>query len=97
MQIFNVQVFGVDKTNFLKLTTEQKKEWILKNTNQKNETLIDEFIKKIPLNIEVKDAECLTCKEKKNDSNKRKGNVKEAANSGEKEVVTDESTGNDTI
>lgn len=87
MQIFNLQIFGSDKKNFLKLTDKQKKAWILKNTNQKNETLIDDFIVKIPLNLEVKEAECLTCKKKKNGSNISKRNVKEVADSVEPTVA----------
>jgi hypothetical protein len=62
MQIFNLEIFGSDSEQWLNLPKEQKKEWILKYTNQKDESAIDEFI----LNPKItKDTHCLDCRSKK--------------------------------
>ena len=58
MEIFGKQIFGDDAKAWLKLCKEQKKEWILKYTNQKNESLIDEFINNPNISKECK---CLNC------------------------------------
>lgn len=44
MKIFNVELFYSDLDWFLSQEKEVKKQWILENTNQTNEILIDEFI-----------------------------------------------------
>lgn len=44
MEIFNVRINGSDAKAFCKLSKEQKKQWILKYTNQKNEVLIEQFL-----------------------------------------------------
>jgi hypothetical protein len=58
MEIFGKHIFGTDADAWLKLCKEQKKEWILKYTNQKDETLIDEFVKNPKISKECK---CLDC------------------------------------
>ena len=74
MEIFNVMIFGNDAKDFLKLCKDKKREWILKYTTQRNETLIDEFIKNPKISKECK---CLTCG--KNDKNISKANANEVA------------------
>jgi hypothetical protein len=67
MEIFNKQIFGSDAESFLTLCKEEKKQWILDNTSQKNDILIDEFIKNPKISKECK---CLDCgKNKSNESN----------------------------
>lgn len=64
MEIFGKHIFGNDAEAWLKLCKDQKKEWILKYTNQTNEALIDEFINNPKISKECK---CLDCgKNKKN-------------------------------
>jgi hypothetical protein len=46
MRIFNVEINGKDAQWFCNLTKEQKHTWILKNTNQTNESLIADFLSK---------------------------------------------------
>lgn len=46
MKIFNVEIFGKDAEWFCSLTKEEKYAWILNNTNQTNENVINEFLKK---------------------------------------------------
>jgi hypothetical protein len=58
MEIFGKHIFGTDAEQWLKLCKEQKKEWILKYTNQKDENLIDEFVKNPKISKECK---CLDC------------------------------------
>jgi hypothetical protein len=58
MEIFGKHIFGTDADAWLRLCKEQKKEWILKYTNQKDENLIDEFVKNPKISKECK---CLDC------------------------------------
>jgi hypothetical protein len=46
MRIFNVEINGKDAEWFCNLTKEQKHTWILNNTNQTNENIINEFLSK---------------------------------------------------
>lgn len=46
MKIFNVEINGKDAEWFCNLTKEQKHTWILNNTNQTNENVINEFLSK---------------------------------------------------
>lgn len=62
MEIFGKHIFGSDAENWLKQCKEFKKEWILKYTNQTNETLIDEFINNPKISKECK---CLDCGNKR--------------------------------
>ncbi len=72
MEIFNVQIFGEDAKLWLEMPKSQKKEWILKNTNQVDDLAIEEFL----LNPKItKDAHCLDCRNKK-----EKINIAEIAN-----------------
>lgn len=64
MEIFGKHIFGNDAEAWLKLCKDQKKEWILKYTNQTNLDLIDEFVNNPKISKECK---CLDCgKNKKN-------------------------------
>ena len=58
MDIFNVQIFGSDKEDWLKQSVEDKVEWIRKYTNQQNDEVIQEFINNPKIS---KDKICLTC------------------------------------
>ena len=60
MEVFNKQIFGVDAERFLAKTSEEKKEWILKHTNQRNESIINKFIERLP-QVPPKEKECLNC------------------------------------
>ena len=60
MEVFNKQIFGIDAERFLAKTSEEKKEWILKHTNQRNESIINQFIKRLP-QVPPKEKECLNC------------------------------------
>lgn len=63
MRIFNVEINGKDAEWFCNLTKEQKYDWILKNTNQSNENLITEFLKRT-LDPNKKEY-CVECRGKK--------------------------------
>lgn len=58
MRIFNVDIFSTDAEWFLNQNNEVKRQWILDNTNQFNETLIDEFLNS---NTITKTENCLNC------------------------------------
>jgi hypothetical protein len=58
MEIFGKHIFGSDAEIWLKLCKEEKKQWILKRTNQKDENLIDEFINNPNI---TKECKCLNC------------------------------------
>lgn len=58
MEIFGKHIFGNDAEQWLKLCKESKREWILKNTNQTDNNLIDEFINNPKISKECK---CLDC------------------------------------
>ena len=75
MEIFNVHIFGEDAQNWLKLCKEEKKQWILKYTNQRNESLINEFI----LNPNItKECKCVDCGKPKEVPLKAKKTIKKA-------------------
>lgn len=61
MQIFNVQIFGDDKDQWLKQTVEEKVEWIRKYTNQQDDAIIEDFVNNPNIS---KDKICLTCGDK---------------------------------
>lgn len=83
MQIFNVQIFGSDKEQWLLQTVEEKVEWIRKYTNQQNDAIIEEFINNPKISNEKI---CLTC-----GLDKQKEEVKEVILDEIQEVVaTDE-------
>ena len=58
MEIFGKHIFGSDAEQFKSLPILNQVEWIKKNTNQKNDDLIDEFLSNIPEN---NDKQCLNC------------------------------------
>ena len=62
MQVFNVHIYGKDADWFMSLGCDAKKDWIKANTNQTNETLIDNFVKNCNRG---NDNECLDCKRTK--------------------------------
>ena len=77
-KIFSIDVFGKQMfescaKQWLKLCKEQKREWILKNTSQTDESLITEFINNPKIS---KDCKCLDCGKNKKDD-KRIGISKE--------------------
>tara|TARA_R110000868_G_scaffold159835_1_gene389042 strand:- start:4069 stop:4383 length:315 start_codon:yes stop_codon:yes gene_type:complete len=63
MKIFNVEINGKDAEWFCNLTKEQKHTWILNNTNQTNENVINEFLSKT-LDPNKKEY-CVECRGKK--------------------------------
>lgn len=58
IEIFGKIIYGSDAELWLKLCKQEKKDWILKNTNQKNEVLIDEFINNPSIS---KNCKCVNC------------------------------------
>lgn len=75
MEIFNKHLFGKDAEQWLKLCKDSKKEWILKHTNQSNETLIDAFIQNPKISKECK---CLDCGKNGNISKEKNKVVKKS-------------------
>lgn len=63
MEIFNKQIFGEDKEQWLKQTVEEKVEWIRNYTNQQDDAIIEEFVNNPKVS---KDKICLTCGDKTN-------------------------------
>ena len=63
MQIFNLEIFGSDKEEWLSQSVEWKVEWIRKYTNQDNDAIIEEFVNNPKIS---KDKICLTCGDKMN-------------------------------
>lgn len=86
MNVFEKQLFGEDAKAWLKLSKESKKEWILKYTSQRNESLIDEFINNPNISKECK---CLNCGK---NGNKSSGISKKVTEGVESVSIT----GNDT-
>jgi len=68
LEVFGKMIFGDCAEQWLKLCKEQKREWILKNTNQKDEALITEFINNPNIS---KDCKCLDCGKNKNNVTSR--------------------------
>jgi len=64
MEVFGVHIFGSDATQWLALCKDQKKEWILKYTNQKDESLINDFVNNPNI---TKECKCLDCGKNKKD------------------------------
>ena len=73
MEIFSVHIFGEDAQNWLKLCKQEKKDWILKYTLQKDETVINEFISNPSI---TKDCKCTDCGKPKEVSLKPKKTIK---------------------
>ena len=49
IQIFNIQLNGIDAEKFCQKSKEEKIEYIKKHTNQKNDNIINEFLSR-PIN-----------------------------------------------
>lgn len=98
MEIFNIIIWGVDAENFCALSKEEKIQWILKHTKQKDLNQIKSFLES-PI---VKVKECLSCgtlnnkieNPFKNDSNISKANAIEVATDSYEIVVRESSIGN---
>ncbi len=58
MEIFNVQIFGIDKEQWMAMPVEYKVEWIRKYTNQQDDAIIEDFINNPKIS---NDKICLTC------------------------------------
>lgn len=61
MEIFDKQIFGDDKEQWLKQTVAKKVAWIRKYTNQQDNAIIEEFVNNPKIS---KDKICLTCGDK---------------------------------
>lgn len=100
MEIFNIIIWGVDAEKFCALTREEKIQYILKHTNQKDLNQIELFLES-PI---VKAKECLSCgtlnnkieNPFKNDSDISKTNAIEVATDSY-EVVVGESSDTDSV
>ena len=75
MEIFGKYIFGNDAEDFVKLSILDQVQWIYKNTKQKNEDSINEFLANIPAN---NDKKCLNC-----------GNISETIPSETQAVIVD--------
>jgi hypothetical protein len=83
IQIFNVQLFGSDADWFCNLNVTEQIGWIRNNTNQVDDTLINEFLSN---SLHNKKDYCFTCRDNKQrvtiakivkDGNISKGNEQE--------------------
>ena len=63
MTIFNIEINGKDAEWFCSLTKIEKYNWIIANTNQTNETMINEFLSRT-LDPNKKE-HCIGCRDKK--------------------------------
>lgn len=63
MKIFNVEIYGKDAEWFCNLTKKEKYAWILAKTNQTNDKLINDFLKRT-LDPNKKE-HCVECAAKK--------------------------------
>ena len=61
MKVFNTEIFGADADYFMSLSCDDKKKWVLDNTNQTNETLICQFVENVSRGTD----ECEGCKKAK--------------------------------
>ena len=62
MQIFNIQLFGSDADWFCGLTASEQVNWIRKNTNQVDDSLINEFLSN---SLHNRQDYCFTCRDNK--------------------------------
>jgi hypothetical protein len=98
MEIFNIIIWGNDAEKFCALTRDEKIQWILKHTNQKDLNQIELFLES-PI---VKAKECLSCGTLNNkienpfkyDSNISKANAIEVTASSYEVVVGEPSNTN---
>jgi len=66
IEIFGKVLFESDAIEFLGWREDKKKEWILANTNQRDESLIDEFVNNPKITKDCKCNDCGKHKEKTN-------------------------------
>jgi hypothetical protein len=90
MKIFNVSIFGEDADWFCEQPKNVQKDWILSNTNQCDDTLIDELLSNINRGNDC-DCGCAKCEKNGNIS---KNNVNEIAIVEPTEVGSDGKRGN---
>jgi hypothetical protein len=90
MKIFNVSIFGEDADWFCEQPKNVQKDWILSNTNQSDDTLIDELLSNINRGNDC-DCGCAKCEKNGNIS---KNNVNETAIVEPTEVGNDGKRGN---
>lgn len=62
MQIFNIQLFGSDADWFCGLTASEQVNWIRNNTNQVDDSLINEFLSN---SLHNRQDYCFTCRDNK--------------------------------
>jgi hypothetical protein len=62
IQIFNVQLFGSDADWFCNLSVTEQISWIKSNTNQVNDTFINQFLSN---SLHNKKDYCFTCRDNK--------------------------------
>jgi hypothetical protein len=62
MTIFNIQLFGSDADWFCELSKTKQLAWVKANTNQNNDTVINEFLATCS---NKKDDYCYTCRDNK--------------------------------
>jgi hypothetical protein len=74
MKIFNIQVNGKDTEWFCSLSQQEKIDWIKRNTNQQNDSIINEFLSQ-PLDERDCDCGCGGNKNKTQDANISERNV----------------------
>jgi len=92
IDVFGFLIFESDAVEFLGWCKDKKREWILSNTNQKDESLIDEFINNPKISKECK---CLDCGKNK-ERNESSGISKEVATVIESGQATSNDVGTDT-
>lgn len=86
IHIFNKIIFGDDALDFISWSKSDQKEWIKKNTNQKSDELIDEFLNNPKIG---KDAQCLNCGKLNDIIVKHETIVNDGDNIGETDVIED--------
>ena len=62
MRIFNIEIFGEDKEWFCNLTITEQVDWIKNNSNQLDDTLINEFLSN---SLHNREDYCYTCRDNK--------------------------------
>jgi hypothetical protein len=100
IKVFNIILNGIDAEKYASLSNDDKKEFIIKHTNQRNEKLIDAFLQKPLKNA----TGCLNCGELNNiienpfkDANISEGISEAVENSDESIVVAGSDEGNNIV
>lgn len=91
MEIFGVYKNGVDAQKFCQLSKDEKREWILKRTQMRNEAMIEDFLNK-PMNSHDCDCGCGGNKQK-NESNIGRGSTEEIVESQSEGHVAEDGSG----